>query len=34
MARAAYDAIAEPALMAQVKSDFLANVPNPGDPLR
>ena len=34
MARAAYDAIADPALMAQVKADFLANVPNPGDPLR
>ncbi|MEO8540424.1 MAG: M20 family metallopeptidase [bacterium] len=34
MARAAYDAIADPALLAQVKSDFLANVPNPGNPLR
>ena len=34
MARAAYDLINEPELLAQTKADFLANVPNPGDPLR
>ncbi len=34
MARAAYDAISQPALLQQLKQDFAANVPEPGDPLR
>ena len=34
MARAAYDLIAEPELLARVKADFAAQVPSPGDPLR
>ena len=34
MARAAYDAITQPELLASMKRDFVANVPAPGDPLR
>ena len=34
MARAAYDLIADPAILAQVKADFAAQVPAPGDPLK
>ncbi len=34
MARAAYDLIASPELLAQVKAGFANDIPNPGDPLR
>jgi hypothetical protein len=34
MARAAYDLLAEPALLADVKASFAREVPNAGDPLR
>ncbi|MGE0599503.1 MAG: M20 family metallopeptidase [Dehalococcoidia bacterium] len=34
MARAAYDMIDSPELLAKVRADFTGQVPNPGDPLR
>lgn len=34
MARAAYDLISKPEMLAAVKADFARQVPNPGDPLR